>query len=46
LADITCYVLSFANAMDIDLTSALEGKLAKNADKYPVERFRGKFRAD
>ncbi len=43
LADITAYVLSFANAMDIDLSSALAEKMAKNAKKYPVERFRGRF---
>ena len=43
LADITAYVLSFANAMEIDLSSALADKMAKNAEKYPVERFRGRF---
>lgn len=46
LADITCYVLSFASAMGIDLASAVQDKLARNAQKYPVERFRGRFRAD
>ncbi|MCH7702773.1 MAG: nucleotide pyrophosphohydrolase [Planctomycetes bacterium] len=43
LADITAYVLSFANAMGIDLSSALADKMAKNDKKYPVERFRGRF---
>jgi len=46
LADIACYVLSFANALGIDLSSAVESKLAKNAEKYPADRFRGKFRAE
>ena len=44
LADILCYALSFANALDIDISQALFDKLKKNAEKYPIERFRGKFR--
>jgi NTP pyrophosphatase (non-canonical NTP hydrolase) len=43
LADVTCFVLSFANAVDIDLSSAVRQKLHKNAQKYPVERYRGRF---
>jgi len=44
LADVLCFVLSFANAMRIDLASAVEAKLAENARKYPADRFRGRFR--
>lgn len=44
LADIVCYVLSFANVLDIDISTALRDKLVKNAEKYPVERYRGRFR--
>jgi NTP pyrophosphatase (non-canonical NTP hydrolase) len=44
LADIVCYSLSLANAMDIDISSALRDKMVKNAIKYPAERFRGRFR--
>ena len=43
LADIIAYVLSFASTMGIDLSSALEDKMQKNAMKYPVEKFRGRF---
>ncbi len=43
LADVTCYVLSLANALDIDLSAAVLDKIAKNARKYPVERFRGRY---
>jgi NTP pyrophosphatase (non-canonical NTP hydrolase) len=43
LADIIAYVLSFASTMGIDLSSALEDKMQKNALKYPVEEFRGRF---
>ncbi len=44
LADILCFALSFANALDIDVTTAVREKLAKNAEKYPVDRFHGRFR--
>ena len=43
LADIFCYVLSFATTMDLDLCAALESKMAKNRKKYPEEEFRGRF---
>ncbi|HUW81759.1 MAG TPA: nucleotide pyrophosphohydrolase [Phycisphaerae bacterium] len=43
LADVTCFVLSFANALDIDLSSAVRQKLHQNARKYPVEQYRGRF---
>jgi NTP pyrophosphatase (non-canonical NTP hydrolase) len=44
LADIFCFALSFANAMNIDVSTALRDKIAKNALKYPADRFRGKFK--
>ncbi|HEY3245853.1 MAG TPA: nucleotide pyrophosphohydrolase [Phycisphaerae bacterium] len=44
LAEITAFVLSFANAMQIDLSDALLRKMQKNALKYPAERYRGRFR--
>ena len=44
VADIMAYVLSFASAMGIDVSSALEDKMKKNAVKYPIERFRGRFK--
>jgi len=44
LADITAYLLSFANKMGIDVSSALEEKMRKNAVKYPADRFRGRFK--
>jgi dCTP diphosphatase len=46
VADILAYLLSFANAMDIDLADALTAKMAKNDVKYPVERFYGRFKAE
>lgn len=42
LADIVVYALEFANITGIDLAGAIEVKMAKNAQKYPVEKARGK----
>ena len=44
VADITAFLLSFANAMEIDLSTALKEKIGKNAVKYPAREFRGKFK--
>jgi NTP pyrophosphatase (non-canonical NTP hydrolase) len=44
LADILAFVISFANAMEIDLSAALVSKMRKNAAKYPVDQFKGRFR--
>jgi NTP pyrophosphatase (non-canonical NTP hydrolase) len=43
LADILSFALSFANAADIDITSTLRAKMAKNARKYPADEFRGRY---
>lgn len=37
LADCLAYVLAIANAMDIDLSSTLAKKMARNEAKYPVD---------
>lgn len=44
LADILAFTLSFANALNIDLSTALREKMVKNAIKYPADEFRGRFR--
>jgi dCTP diphosphatase len=43
IADVACYLLSLANALDLDLSTAVTAKLAKNAAKYPADRFRGRY---
>jgi len=43
LADVLCYVLAMANELGLDLSAALDRKMAKNAQKYPVEQYRGRF---
>jgi dCTP diphosphatase len=43
LADVVCYALAMTNELGLDLASALAAKMAKNAEKYPVEQYRGRF---
>lgn len=42
LADIVIYALEFSNVTGVDLTTAINAKLAKNAEKYPVEKAKGR----
>jgi dCTP diphosphatase len=44
LADIIIYCLSLSNALDLDITSAVLGKLQTNERRYPADQFRGRFR--
>lgn len=44
LADVVAFVLSFANAAEIDITATLRAKMAKNAVKYPAEQYHGRYR--
>ncbi len=43
LADVVCYALALANELDLDLTSTVVQKMEKNARKYPVDQFRGRY---
>ena len=43
IADILAFVLSFANAAGIDISTALRAKMAKNAQKYPADEYRGRY---
>jgi NTP pyrophosphatase (non-canonical NTP hydrolase) len=42
LADVVVYALEFANICGIDLSAAIETKMAANAKKYPVEKAKGR----
>ena len=44
LADILIYCLSLSNALDLDISSAVLGKLQTNEHRYPAGEFRGRFR--
>jgi NTP pyrophosphatase (non-canonical NTP hydrolase) len=41
LSDILYWLLTIAHDLDIDLAEAFNAKIAKNAEKYPVEKARG-----
>ena len=41
LADVVIYCLSLANALDLDLTEAVQDKLAISGRKYPAAEYRG-----
>lgn len=42
LADVTMYAMLLADKAGVDLLAAIERKLAQNAEKYPVEKARGR----
>jgi NTP pyrophosphatase (non-canonical NTP hydrolase) len=43
MCDVLMYLVSLANAMNIDLASAVEHKMQKNEKKYPAEKFQGHY---
>ncbi len=45
LADVVCYALALANELGLDLTATLHAKMAKNREKYPADKFQGKWKA-
>jgi NTP pyrophosphatase (non-canonical NTP hydrolase) len=42
LADVLYWLIMLSNHYDIDLIKALESKMLKNEEKYPVNKARGK----
>jgi NTP pyrophosphatase (non-canonical NTP hydrolase) len=44
LADIVIYCLSLSNALGLDVSPAVLGKLQTNEHRYPAGEFRGRFR--
>jgi dCTP diphosphatase len=42
MADVACYLLNLSITLHIDLSDAIVAKIAKNALKYPADRFRGR----
>ena len=43
LADVLMYLMSLANAMEIDVAATVHAKMAKNRKKYPAEQFKGHY---
>jgi len=42
MADVACYLLNLSNVLGIDLADAIVAKIAKNAIKYPADKYRGR----
>lgn len=42
LADVLIYCLSLANSTGIDISEAIQAKLARNEKRFPVEAVRGR----
>jgi dCTP diphosphatase len=44
LADVFIYGLSLANALNVDVSAAVLGKLERNEQRFPAEAWRGRVR--
>lgn len=42
LADVLCFLVRLADVLDIDLAAAARRKMAINAERYPVDKVRGR----
>jgi dCTP diphosphatase len=42
MADVLLYLVRLADRLDVDLVQAARRKLEANAEKYPVEKSRGR----
>jgi NTP pyrophosphatase (non-canonical NTP hydrolase) len=42
MADVIIYALSLANALDVDVSEAVLGKLERNETRFPADEWRGK----
>jgi NTP pyrophosphatase (non-canonical NTP hydrolase) len=43
IADVIGYALALANELEIDVASTIRAKMAKNEQKYPAEKYRGRY---
>src|SRR3954463_6461310 len=43
LADVIGYSFALANELGLDVSSAVRAKMIKNAEKYPVDKYRGRY---
>ena len=44
IADVLCYLLNLADVLKIDLSDAFYEKMKKNDEKYPADKYRGRFK--
>jgi NTP pyrophosphatase (non-canonical NTP hydrolase) len=43
LADVIGYSFALANELGLDISNAMRAKMVKNVQKYPAEKFRGRY---
>jgi NTP pyrophosphatase (non-canonical NTP hydrolase) len=43
LADVIGYSFALANELGIDVSTAIRAKMVKNVEKYPAEKYRGRY---
>ena len=43
LADVIGYSFALANELGLDISSVMRAKMVKNAEKYPAEKYRGRY---
>ena len=46
LADVIGYSFALANELGLDVSSTIRAKMIKNAQKYPADQYRGRYRRD
>jgi len=44
MADVLLYLVRLADRLDVDLAAAAHAKIARNGEKYPVDKSRGSSR--
>ena len=44
IADVQVYLVALADQLGVDIAAAVQAKMARNAVKYPADRFRGSAR--
>jgi NTP pyrophosphatase (non-canonical NTP hydrolase) len=44
LADVQIYLIRLADKLEVDLLQAVRDKIVRNAEKYPVNKFKGSAR--
>ena len=46
LADVVGYSFALANELGIDISSAIRAKMIKNVQKYPADKYRGRYKRE
>lgn len=46
IADVAGVIFALCNSLGLDLATIVRNKMARNEQKYPVERIRGKYRLE